>query len=66
MGWKETLSEIAKKIPEVEEMLKDAEELIRALAEAGEDTSELRRKYTEAKARLQNWKSMLKRRGLLK
>jgi len=62
----EIYQEIAKEIPALEKQLAEAKELVAALAEAGEDTAELRQEIRQLEARLNRWKIMLKRKGALK
>jgi len=62
----DVFSEIAKSVPELDKRIKEAEDYISALEEAGEDTTALRSTLRENKARLNRWKSMLKSRGKLK
>ena len=51
-------------IKSAREKVKDAEELIEAMKEAGEDASELERNLRDLKLRMVKWERMLEARGI--
>jgi len=57
--------EIAEQIPALKKQLEDAKGFLQALAEAGEDTAELRQELRSLEVRLNRWELMLKRRKAL-
>jgi len=60
----EILQTIAKDIQEVDSIIIEAEELISAAKEAGEDTKEMEASMMLLKVRKMKWQRMLSARGL--
>lgn len=50
------MEEVRKSLKEMEKELKEAEELINKLRQAGEDVTALTMKYRQVKDRLERWK----------
>lgn len=61
----EVLKSIADDIRNINQSIQEAEELLSAMKEAGEDTSELQADLNNAKMRKERWERMLKARGAL-
>jgi len=57
--------EIASQIPELEKRIDEAKDYITALAETGEDVSQLRVELRQLESRLARWKAMLRKRKAL-
>jgi len=60
----EILRRIKEDIAAIQKDIEDAEGLINAMREAGEDVSELERMLIELKTRKARWERMLKARGV--
>ncbi len=61
----EVLKNIAKDFPQVQPAVDEARELITALKEAGEPTTDLETELRALIIRKKKWETMLKARGLL-
>jgi len=58
------LADLAANIKTAEQAMVDAEEYIAMLREAGEDISQATKDLVAQKVRIDNWKRMLKKRGV--
>lgn len=61
----QVLKDLAKDFERVEPAITEAEELITAMREAGEDTAKMEADLRSLKSRKGKWERMLKARGLL-
>ena len=61
----EVLKNIAEDFKRIEPAIEEAEELIAAMREAGEDTATMEAELRTLKSRKTKWERMLKARGLL-
>jgi tRNA splicing ligase len=66
MGYEEVFKEIAQRLPEMKKGLKDMEQYIRFTEAIREDATEMRRKYLEAKRKIELMEAFLKAEGFLK
>ena len=60
----EVLKQIASQFGDVEEQIKEAEELLKAMGDAGEDITTMRADISALKLRRDKWVRMLAARGL--
>lgn len=61
----EVLQQIAQDFKDIEPQIKEAEELIQAMKEAGETTTDMEAQLRALKQRKLKWERMLKARGLM-
>lgn len=61
----QVLEGIAQDLPKIDAAIEEAEDLIAAMKEAGEDTSGMDAKLRDAKTRRTKWARMLEGRGIL-
>ena len=60
----EVLTQLAGEISKVNRELEDTKDLISALREAGEETTDLEAEYTKTEIRKKRWQTMLEARGI--
>jgi len=60
----DTLATVAEGLARAKAALPDAEELVKILNDAGEDSSEVQALIIETKTRIANWERTLQRRGV--
>jgi predicted nuclease with TOPRIM domain len=60
----EVFRRIAEDLKGIDKRFEEAEDLIKALEEAGEDVTQLREEFRTLKAQAERWKAVLKARGI--